>query len=291
MTKTKTVKIGNAVVGAGQPCFVVAEIGINHNGDVEIAKQLIDASKAAGADAVKFQKRTVDVVYSAADLAKPRDSQWGKTNGDQKRGLEFGEEQYAAIAEHCAQRDILWFASPWDEGSVDFLEGFDPPCHKIASASLTDDGLLRHIRKTGRPIIASTGMSTMKEVEHAVEVLGTDGLILMHTVSTYPAKTEDLNLRVIQTLARRFPDVPIGYSGHEHGTTRSVCAVALGACMVERHITLDRSMTGSDQSASLEPKGFKLMVDNIRAFELALGDGVKRVIPAEVPIKEKLRRK
>ena len=288
---TKPVKIGNRNVGPGHPCFVVAEIGINHNGDIEIAKKLIDVAKDAGCEAVKFQKRTVDVVYTKAELDKPRESPWGKTNREQKLGLEFGYDQYVAIASHCAQRDILWFASPWDEGSVDFLEEFDPPCHKIASASLTDDGLLRHIRKTGRPVILSTGMSTMGEIERAVEILGTDGLVLMHTVSTYPAKTEDLNLKVIQTLARRFPDVPIGYSGHEHGTTRSVCAVALGACMVERHITLDRAMYGSDQAASLEPTGLKLMVDNIRAFEAALGDGVKRVIPAEVSVKEKLRRK
>lgn len=288
---TKPVKIGNRFVGPGHPCFIVAEIGINHNGDVELAKRLIDIAKDAGCDAVKFQKRTVEVVYSAEELAKPRESPWGKTNGDQKRGLEFGAEQYAAIDAHCASKDILWFASPWDEASVDFLEEFDPPCHKIASASLTDDGLLRRIRATGRPVIASTGMSTMKEVERAVEILGTDGLILMHTVSTYPARTEDLNLKVIQTLARRFPDVPVGYSGHEHGTTRSVCAVALGACMVERHITHDRAAYGSDQAASLEPVGLKLMVDNIRSFELALGDGVKRVIPAEEAVKAKLRRK
>lgn len=288
---TKPVKIGNRNVGPGHPCFIVAEIGINHNGDVEMAKKLVDAAKDAGADAVKFQKRTVDVVYSAEELAKPRESPWGKTNGDQKRGLEFGYEQYAAIAERCAERDILWFASPWDEASVDFLEEFDVPCHKIASASLTDDGLLAHVRSKGRPVILSTGMSTMGQVERAVQVLGTDGLILLHAVSTYPAKTEDLNLRVIQTLARRFPDVPIGYSGHEQGTTRSVCAVALGACMIERHITLDRTLYGSDQAASLEPKGFNLMVDNIRAFELALGDGVKKVLPDEVPIQKKLRRK
>src|SRR5688572_14078181 len=206
---TKPVKIGNRNVGPGHPCFVVAEIGINHNGDLEVAKKLIDVAKDSGCEAVKFQKRTVDVVYTKAELDKPRESPWGKTNREQKLGLEFGYDQYVAIAAHCAQRDILWFASPWDEGSVDFLEEFDPPCHKIASASLTDDGLLRHIRKTGRPVILSTGMSTMGEIERAVEILGTDGLVLMHTVSTYPAKTEDLNLRVIQTLARRFPDVPI----------------------------------------------------------------------------------
>lgn len=288
---TKPVKIGNSSVGTGHPCFIVAEIGINHNGDVEIAKKLIDVAAASGCDAVKFQKRTVEVVYTAAELAKPRESPWGKTNGDQKRGLEFGHEQYEAIDAHCRARGILWFASPWDEDSVDFLEEFDPPCHKLASASLTDDGLLRHIRSKGRPVILSTGMSTMGEVEHAVEVLGTDGLVLMHTVSTYPANNEDLNLRVIQTLIRRFPNVPIGYSGHERGTTLSVNAVALGAVMVERHITLDRTMYGSDQSASLEPAGLKLMVDKIRALEAALGDGIKRVLPQEVSIKEKLRRK
>lgn len=288
---SKEVKIGSAAVGPGHPCFIVGEIGINHNGDLDIAKKLIDAAAEAGCDAVKFQKRTVDVVYTPEELAKPRESRWGTTNGDQKRGLEFGYEQYAVIDEYCRSRGLLWFASPWDEASVDFLERFDPPCYKVASASLTDDGLLRHIRAKGRPVILSTGMSTMEEVDHAVQLLGQRDLVLMHTVSTYPAKVEDLNLRVIQTLARRFPLVPIGYSGHEHGTTRSVCAVALGAVMVERHITLDRTMYGSDQAASLEPQGLKLMISNIRSLEAALGDGVKRIIPAEVPIKEKLRRK
>lgn len=288
---TKAVKIGTSSIGPGQPCFIVGEIGINHNGDLDIAKRLIDAAADSGCDAVKFQKRTVDVVYTPEDLAKLRESPWGKTNGDQKRGLEFGREQYAAIDEHCRARGILWFASPWDEGSVDFLEQFDPPCHKIASASLTDDGLLRHIRSKDRPVILSTGMSTMDEVDHAVGVLGKQDLVLMHTVSTYPAENKDLNLRVIQTLAKRFPDVPIGYSGHERGTTLSVNAVALGACMIERHITLDRTMYGSDQAASLEPVGLKLMVDKIRALETALGNGEKRVLPEEVPIKQKLRRK
>lgn len=288
---TKPVKIGNRNVGPGHPCFIVAEIGINHNGDFDIATRLIDAAADAGCDAVKFQKRTIDVVYTPNELAKPRESPWGTTNGDQKRGLEFGYEQYVGIAKHCAERDILWFASPWDEGSVDFLEQFDPPCHKIASASLTDEGLLRHIRATGRPVILSTGMSTMEEVDHAVRILGERDLVLMHTISTYPAENKDLNLRVIQTLAKRFPRVPIGYSGHERGTTLSVNAVALGAVMVERHITLDRTMYGSDQAASLEPAGLKLMVDKIRALEEALGDGEKGIHPAEVPIKAKLRRK
>jgi N-acetylneuraminate synthase len=288
---TKTVKIGKSVVGAGFPCFVVAEIGINHNGDLEIAKKLIDVAKDAGCDAVKFQKRTVEVVYTPAELAAPRQSPWGTTNGDQKRGLEFSDIQYAEIDEHCAARGIMWFASPWDEGSVDFLERFDPPCHKIASASLTDDGLLRHIRATGRPIILSTGMSTMAEIDHAVQLLGRKDLALMHTVSTYPAEDGELNLPVIQTLMNRFHDVPIGYSGHEKGTTLSTVAVALGAVMVERHITLDRTMYGSDQAASLEPGGLKHMVGNIRRLPAALGDGEKRVIEAETKVKAKLRRK
>ncbi len=288
---TKSVKIGPSSVGTGHPCFIVAEIGINHNGDVEIAKKLIDVAKAAGCDAVKFQKRTLDVVYTPAELAAPRESPWGTTNGEQKRGLEFGREQYAIISAYCWKVGISWFASPWDEGSVDFLEKFNPPCHKIASASLTDDGLLRHIRSKGRPVILSTGMSTMEQVDHAVQVLGQRDLVLMHTVSTYPAKDEDLNLRVIQTLANRFPDVPIGYSGHERGTTLSAIAVMLGAVMVERHITLDRTMYGSDQAASLEPTGLKLMIDKIRRLPIALGDGMKGVLPAEVPIMKKLRRK
>jgi N-acetylneuraminate synthase len=288
---TKPVRIGNRNVGPGHPCFIVAEIGINHNGDVEIAKELIDVAAAAGCDAVKFQKRTVEVVYTPEELAAPRTSPWGATNGDQKRGLEFGAAQYAAIDAHCREAGLLWFASPWDEASVDFLEAFDPPCHKIASASLTDDGLLRHVRATGRPVILSTGMSTMAQVEHAVEVLGTRDLILLHAVSTYPADDAKLNLRVIRTLADRFPDVPVGYSGHERGPTRSVYAVAVGAHMIERHITLDRTMYGSDQAASLEPHGLKLMVREIRECEASMGDGVKSVLSEELPIIKKLRRK
>lgn len=286
-----SVKIGSKLVGDGQPCFVVAEIGINHNGNMEIAKKLIDLAVSAGCDAVKFQKRTVDVVYTAEELAKPRENPFGATNGDLKRGLEFGAEQYKEIDSHCKEKGILWFASPWDEGSIDFLEQFNPPCYKIASASLTDDGLLKYARSKGRPIILSTGLSTMEEVEHAVEVLGKKDLVLMHTVSTYPSKNEDLNLLVIQTLKNKFPDVPVGYSGHEVGVSPSLIAVVLGACIVERHITLDRAMWGSDQAASLEPRGVELLVSKIRTWEVSKGDGVKRVLDAEIPIKAKLRRK
>ena len=244
------VVIGKHTVGPGNPCFVVAEIGINHNGDLNLAKQLIDVAVNAGCDAVKFQKRTVDVVYSAEELARPRESPFGVTNGDLKRRLEFSKEQYDQIDAHCRARNIAWFASPWDEASVDFLESFAVPCYKVASASLTDDNLLRHMRSTGKPIILSTGMSTMAQIDHAVEVLGRDQLVILHATSTYPAQYEELNLRVIPMLAQRF-GVPVGYSGHETGIASSVAAVAMGACVVERHLSLDRAMWGSDQAASL----------------------------------------
>jgi N-acetylneuraminate synthase len=267
----------------------VAEIGINHNGDVDIARRLVDAAAEAGADAVKFQKRTVDVVYSADELERPRESPFGDTNGDLKRGLEFGEDEYAAIDAYCRERGIMWFASAWDEGSVDFVEAFSPPCWKIASASLTDDALLRHHRATGRPIIASTGMSTIEQIDHAVEVLGRDDLVLLHTTSTYPSAIDELNLAVMATLRDRY-GVPVGYSGHEVGLAPSVAAAAMGAVMVERHLTLDRASWGSDQAASVEPQGFTRMVRDIRTVEAAVGDGVKAVYDSERPIIEKLRR-
>jgi N-acetylneuraminate synthase len=285
----KPIRIGDRLVGPEEPCFLVAEIGINHNGDIGIARKLISAAVVAGCDAVKFQKRTVDVVYTDQELARPRESPFGETNGDLKRGLEFGREQYEAIDDYCRQHDLPWFASCWDEASVDFIDEFDPPCYKIASASLTDHDLLRHHRATGRPIILSTGMSTIEEIDQAVEVLGRDDLVLLHTTSTYPSAVEELNLRAIETLRDRY-DVPVGYSGHEVGLQTSVAARTLGACMIERHITLDRAMWGSDQAASVEPSGVARLVRDVRAVESALGDGVKRVYESEVPIREKLRR-
>ncbi|MEO8077443.1 MAG: N-acetylneuraminate synthase family protein, partial [Acidobacteriota bacterium] len=213
----------------------------------------------------------------------------GTSNGDLKRGLELTREAYQAIDAYCRERKIAWFASCWDEGAVDFMEAFDPPCYKIASASLTDDRLLKHHRKTGRPIVISTGMSTIEQVDHAVDVLGKDHLVVMHTTSTYPSEIKDLNLRVLPVLAQRY-GVPVGYSGHEVGLPPSVAAVALGACMVERHITLDRAMWGSDQAASVEPQGFSRLIRDIRAVELSMGDGIKRVLDAEIPIMKKLRR-
>lgn len=283
------VKIGSKSVGGRNPCYVIAEIGINHNGDIDLAKQLIDVAAAAGADAVKFQKRTVDVVYTPEELARPRENPFGPTNGDLKRGLEFGFEQYAIIDEYCHSKQIDWFVSCWDEASVDFIDQFNPPAYKIASASLTDDNLLEHTRAKGKPVILSTGMSSLEQIDHAVKVLGLKDLIILHSCSTYPAHYEELNLRVIPVLAHQF-GVPVGYSGHETGIPSSVAAVALGACVIERHLTLDRAMWGSDHAASLEPNGFTRLVRDIRLIETSMGDGVKRVLEREKPVIEKLRR-
>jgi N-acetylneuraminate synthase len=285
----KTVKIGDARVGQGEPCYIVAEIGINHNGDLDIAKKLIDLADAAGCNAVKFQKRTVEVVYSAEELARPRESPFGTTNGDLKRGLEFGLEEYKEIDNYCKSLGIAWFASCWDEESINFVEPFNPPCYKIASACLTDENLLRAHRALGRPIILSTGMSSLEEIDHAVNVLGKEDLILLHSVSTYPSEYNELNLKVIPQLLERY-EVPVGYSGHETGIPTSSAAVALGACMVERHLTLERSMWGSDQAASLGPSGITRLVRDIRLVELALGDGHKRLLESEKPVLKKLRR-
>ncbi|MDP2676840.1 MAG: N-acetylneuraminate synthase family protein [bacterium] len=311
------VQIGNKKIGDGEPCFMVAEIGINHNGSMELTKKLIDAAIEAGCDAVKFQKRTVSIVYSEEELMRPREvpahvisaainrgvlssdrvaslvksNLLETTNGDLKLALELTEKEYKEIDAYCKEKGIMWFASPWDEKSVDFLEQFNPPAYKVASASLTDSSLLRYIRSKGRPVILSTGMSTMEQIQKAVELLGKENLILLHCVSTYPSDEKDINLSAITTFAKAFPGVPIGYSGHERGISSSVNAVVLGACMVERHITLDRTMWGSDQAASVEPKGMELLVRDIRKFEEARGNGTKVVLASEESIIKKLRRK
>jgi N-acetylneuraminate synthase len=290
VSEVSPVRIGESFVGDGHPCYVVAEIGINHAGDLALAKRLIDVAVAARCDAVKFQKRTVEVVYTPAELAQPRASPFGATNGDLKRGLELGLDAYREIDRYCRERGIDWFASSWDEQSVDFIDAFDVPCHKVASASLTDDDLLRHLRRTGKPILLSTGMSTLAEIDHAIEVLGTRDLVLMHCCSAYPARDDELNLRVMAMLRERY-GVPVGYSGHETGLAPTLAAVALGASVVERHVTLDRSSWGSDQAASLEPDDLIRLVVEIRAIELALGSGAKTVQEREVPIMKKLRRK
>ncbi len=243
--KPRQIKIGTKTVGEHRPCYVIAEIGINHNGDVDLAKRLISIAVAAGCDAVKFQKRTVEIVYSAEELARPRESPFGTTNGELKRALEFSYEDYVEIDHYCREVKIPWFASAWDEPSVDLINRFDVPCFKIASASLTDHNLLRHTRATGKPILLSTGMSTVEEIDRAVEVLGTENLAILHACSTYPAYYEELNLQAIRTLADRY-SMPVGYSGHETGLPSTVAAVALGACIVERHITTDRALWGSD---------------------------------------------
>lgn len=285
----KTVKIGDKTIGENELVFVIGEIGINHNGDINIAKKLIDAAAEAGCDAVKFQKRTIDIVFTPEELAKPRENPFGPTNGDLKRGLEFGEKEYQEIDRYCREKGIIWFASPWDLKSVDFLENFNVPCYKIASASLTDDELLKYVKSKGKPVILSTGMSTVEQIRHAAEILGEDNLILLHCTSTYPSKDEELNLKVIPWLEKNF-SCPIGYSGHEVGVYSSLAAVVLGACLVERHITLDRAMWGSDQAASLEINGLNRLVRDIRLIPVWLGDGKKIVFESEKPIIEKLRR-
>jgi N-acetylneuraminate synthase len=287
---TREIKIGNRAVGDGHPAYIIAEIGINHNGDLEIAKKMIDAAVHAGVDAVKFQKRTPEISTPSEQQKQMRETPWGYISYlDYRYKVEFGETEYREIDRYCQEKDIPWLASVWDEQSVDFLAQFHPPAYKIPSASLTDHKLLRHVRKTGKPMVISTGMSTMEQIRAAVDVIGTDRLAIMHCTSTYPCEPEELNLKMIPTLREMFP-CPIGYSGHEVGLVPSAVAVALGACMVERHITLDRAMWGSDQAASVEPSGFERLVKYIRVSETSLGDGVKRVYESEIPSLKKLRR-
>ncbi len=283
--------IGDKIVGAGQPVYITGEIGINHNGELTNAFALIDQAAAAGCDAVKFQKRTPEVCTPRDQWDIERDTPWGRmTYIDYRHRVEFGVEEYSAIDEYARQRGIAWFASPWDVESVDFLEQFEVPAHKVASASLTDDDLLRRLRATGRTVILSTGMSTPRQIRHAVEVLGSDNIVLCHATSTYPAKPSELNLRMIHTLQAEFPNVPIGYSGHETGLQTTLAAVALGATFVERHITLDRAMWGSDQAASVEPPGLQRLVRDIRTISESLGDGVKKIYDGELAAMKKLRR-
>ncbi|EMF00248.1 N-acetylneuraminate synthase family protein [Streptomyces mobaraensis NBRC 13819 = DSM 40847] len=287
----RTRHLGDRPVGPGHPVYITGEIGINHNGDLGTALALVDAAADAGCDAVKFQKRTPEVCTPRSQWELERDTPWGRmTYIDYRHRVEFGEDEYRRIDEHCRERGIAWFASPWDVESVAFLEKFDLPAHKVASASLTDDELLRTLRATGRTIVLSTGMSTPKQIRHAVEVLGSENIVLCHATSTYPARAAELNLRVIHTLQAEYPNVPIGYSGHETGLQTTLAAVALGAAFVERHITLDRAMWGSDQAASVEPGGLQRLVRDIRVVEESLGDGVKRVYESELAPMRKLRR-
>ncbi len=286
----REVKVGNRYVGDGHPVYIIAEIGINHNGNIEVAKQLIDASVSAGCDAVKFQKRTPELCVPDDQKDKMRHTPWGYISYmEYREKVEFGKDEFSEIVDYCQLKGIDWQASAWDEPSVDFLEQFDPLAHKVASASLTDSTLLLKMRQQGRPIILSTGMSQMEQIKAAVELVGTDDLILAHCTSAYPCPPAELNLKMIQTLRDMYP-CPIGYSGHEVGLPTTVAAVTLGACLIERHITLDRAMWGSDQAASIEPGGLRKLVKYIRVVEEALGDGVKTVYESEQPGLQKLRR-
>ncbi len=287
----RAIKLGNRTVGDGQPAYIIAEIGINHNGDLQVAKQMIDAAVHAGADAVKFQKRTPDVATPPEQQKQMRETPWGYiTYLDYRCKVEFDQAQYREIDRHCKEKGIAWLVSVWDEPSVVFMEEFDTPAYKIPSACLTDHNLLKHVRKTGKPMILSTGMSTLPQIHKAVDAVGAEKLAILHCTSTYPCEPEELNLKMVETLRQEFPNTPVGYSGHEVGLVPSAVAVALGACLVERHLTLDRAMWGSDQAASVEPGGFERLVKYIRVTEASLGDGVKKIYESERPSMAKLRR-
>jgi N-acetylneuraminate synthase len=289
--KLREIKIGNRIIGDGHPVFIIGEIGINHNGDLEIAKKMIEGAKHAGCDAVKFQKRTPELCVPKDQWNLERDTPWGRiTYLEYRHKVEFGKEEYEEIDRYCKELGIMWFASCWDEPSVDFIEQFNPPLYKTPSASLTDFELLKKHKALNKPIMMSTGMSTMEQIEAAVNFFGMENLLLAHATSSYPCKNEELNLRMIETLRKKYPTIPIGYSGHEVGLAPTWAAVALGACFVERHITLDRAMWGTDQAASVEMGGLQRLVSNIRDIEIALGDGIKKVYESEKSQIQKLRR-
>ena len=289
--KNREINIGKNFIGDGHPVFIIAEIGINHNGSVELAKKLIKGAKSAGCDAVKFQKRTPEICVPKDQWNVERDTPWGRmTYIDYRHKVEFGKKEFAEINEYCKSIGIVWFSSCWDEPSVDFIEEFDPPLYKMASASLTDDGLLLRHKQLNKPLIVSTGMSTMDEIQSAVKLFGIENLLIAHSTSAYPCKNDELNLRMIKTLRDLYPITPIGYSGHETGLAPSMAAISLGASFIERHITLDRAMWGTDQAASVEITGFSRLVRDIRDIENALGDGVKKVYDSEKGARAKLRK-
>jgi N-acetylneuraminate synthase len=286
----REIEIGGRKIGDGHPTYIVAEIGINHNGNLDIAKEMVRSAKETGADAVKFQKRTIELCVPKEQRDIMRETPWGYISYmEYRERVEFEKEDYEKIDQLCRELEIDWFASVWDEPSVDFMEQFNPVCYKMASASLTDHSLLKKVRKTGRPMIVSSGMSTFDQIEEAIQVIGQENLLLAHSTSSYPCDPQELNLRMVETLLKHFR-CPIGYSGHEVGLITSVVAVALGACMVERHFTLDRAMWGSDQSASVEPGGFRRLVKYIRVTEMAVGDGKKHVYDSEKSSLKKLRK-
>jgi N-acetylneuraminate synthase len=288
---SREIKVGSRYIGDNHPIFIIGEIGINHNGSIEIAKKIITGAKHAGIDAVKFQKRTPEVCVPKDQWNIERDTPWGRmTYIDYRHKVEFNEDQYVEIDKYCKEIGMIWFASCWDEPSVDFISKFDPPLYKTASASLTDFGLLEKHKKLNKPIMMSTGMSTLEEIDNAISFMDKKNLMVAHATSAYPCKNEELNIKMIETLKNKYPEIPIGYSGHEVGLAPSWAAVALGACFVERHITLDRAMWGTDQAASVEIGGMERLVSSIRDIELALGDGIKRVYDSELGQIKKLRR-
>ncbi len=287
----KSLKIGDIEIGDSKDPFFIAEIGINHNGSIDKAIELIDLCVDAGAQAVKFQKRTVEVVYSKEELEKPRDNPFGKTNGDLKRALEFGKKEYDIINKHCKEKKILWTASCWDENSLEFILSYQPKFLKIASASLTDENLLIKHKSAKIPIILSTGMSTMEQISKAVKIIGEENNVLLHCTSSYPCDVKELNLSLIPELKKKFNNMVIGYSGHEIGLSTTLVAATLGANVIERHVTLDRSMWGSDQSASVEPQGIKKLIRDLKVIKSSMGDGIKIVYETEKPILKKLRKK
>lgn len=287
----RIMKVGNRLIGDNQPVFVIAEIGINHNGSVDLAKKLIDGASFAGADAVKFQKRTPELCVPIDQWDIERETPWGRmTYIDYRRKMEFSKEEFREIIDYCRYTKIIWFASCWDEEAVDFIEYFNPDLYKIASASITDSELISKHKTLGKPVIMSTGMSTIDEIRESVNIFGQENLLLAHSTSAYPCPNEELNLNMIITLKELYPSIPVGYSGHEVGLAPSWAAVSLGASFVERHITLDRSIWGSDQAASVEIIGFMRLISNIRDIEKALGDGVKKVYKSELSSKNKLRK-
>ena len=287
----RSIKVGKFNIGDGYPVFIAAEIGINHNGSLEIAKKLIEGAKAAGCDAVKFQKRTPEICVPKDQWNIERETPWGRmTYIDYRHKVEFTKDDFSEIDRFCKEKDIVWFASCWDEEAVDFIQQFDVPLFKTASASLTDKNLLLKHKKINKPTIISTGMSTMEEIEDAEKLFEKRNILIAHATSSYPCPNEELNLKMITTLREKYPEIPIGYSGHETGLAPTWAAVSLGASFVERHITLDRAMWGSDQAASVEVDGFHRLIRNIRDIEIALGDGIKRVYPSEMSARTKLRR-
>jgi N-acetylneuraminate synthase len=291
MSSQRVRQVSNMLIGEGQPVFVIAEIGINHNGSIETAKKMIDGAIFSGCSAVKFQKRTPELCVPRDQWDNMRDTPWGRMSYiEYRQKMEFDEEQFKEIVDYCNQKKMIWFASCWDLEAVDFVAQFDPPMYKIASASITDHDLLKKHKETGKPIMISTGMSTTEEIEAAVEILTEENLMIAHSTSAYPCKNEELNLLAIPKLMDKYPTVPIGYSGHEVGLAPTWAAVAMGATFVERHITLDRAMWGTDQAASVEVIGFMRLISNIRDIEKALGDGVKKVYESELPIRQKLRK-